>query len=177
MSLSHRRIAEPLLAALLALGAVGLALVSQHVYGLQPCPWCVLQRLVFVLGAGVALLEASALMALHRASGGVGTGLRMGCQASAGLRLVLALSGAAAAGWQHFVAAAQASCNLTLADQILAMTRLDGLLPDIFQPRASCVDAKAWLLGMPYEFWSAALFALLAVAALTSVTLTRTSKA
>ncbi|MFN5700947.1 MAG: disulfide bond formation protein B, partial [Betaproteobacteria bacterium] len=74
MSLSHRRIAEPLLAALLALGAVGMALVSQHVYGLQPCPWCVLQRMVFVLGAGVAVLEASALMALHRGGWRGGSG-------------------------------------------------------------------------------------------------------
>lgn len=177
MSPSPRRMAEPLLAALLALGAVGLALVSQHVYGLQPCPWCVLQRLVFVLGAAVALLEASALLALHRGRWSGGSGLQAGCQASAGLRLVLALGGVAAAGWQHFVAAAQASCNFTLADQILAMTRLDGLLPDIFQPRASCLDAKAWLLGMPYEFWSAALFTGLAVAALASVTLTGKSKA
>ena len=32
-----------------SLGAVGLALVSQHVFDMQPCPWCVLQRLVFVL--------------------------------------------------------------------------------------------------------------------------------
>ena len=30
------------------LGAVALALVTQHVFGMQPCPWCVLQRLIFV---------------------------------------------------------------------------------------------------------------------------------
>jgi disulfide bond formation protein DsbB len=66
------------------------------------------------------------------------------------------------------VAAASASCNLTWADRILAITQLDGLLPDIFQPRASCLEAKAWLLGVPYEFWSAALFVALAALAVRS---------
>ncbi len=28
--------------------AVGAALVTQHVYGMQPCPWCVLQRAIFL---------------------------------------------------------------------------------------------------------------------------------
>jgi hypothetical protein len=34
--------------ALVALAAVGAALVSQHRFGMEPCPWCVLQRLIFV---------------------------------------------------------------------------------------------------------------------------------
>ena len=45
--------------AVVSFGAVAAALVTQHVYGMQPCPWCVLQRLVFV-GIG-----AFALMALE----------------------------------------------------------------------------------------------------------------
>jgi disulfide bond formation protein DsbB len=39
------------------------------------------------------------------------------------------------------------------------------LLPEIFQPRASCADAAVKLLGLPYEFWSLGLFALLALLA------------
>ena len=38
--------------ALACLAAIGVALVSQHVYDMQPCPWCVLQRAVF---AAIAL--------------------------------------------------------------------------------------------------------------------------
>ena len=53
--------ADTLLAAtlLISLAAVGGALVSQHVYDIMPCPWCVLQRLIFVLialAAGLGLL-------------------------------------------------------------------------------------------------------------------------
>ena len=34
---------------LISIAAVCTALVSQHVFDMQPCPWCVLQRLIFVL--------------------------------------------------------------------------------------------------------------------------------
>lgn len=147
---------EALASAVLSLAAVGAALLSQHRWDMQPCPWCVLQRLAFVLIAAAGLATAlspsfflSRLLAL--------------------LRALLALGGVAAAMWQHFVAAASESCNLTLADKILAWTTLDGLLPDVFQPRASCAEARVDLLGVPYEFWSAALFALLALMAWRSV--------
>ncbi|HSW23468.1 MAG TPA: disulfide bond formation protein B, partial [Burkholderiaceae bacterium] len=49
-------------AGLLALLAVGVALLTQHVFDMRPCPWCVLQRLEFVaiaLAAGLALLWRS----------------------------------------------------------------------------------------------------------------------
>ena len=32
--------------ALVSLAAVAAALVSQHVFDMQPCPWCVLQRVI-----------------------------------------------------------------------------------------------------------------------------------
>jgi disulfide bond formation protein DsbB len=67
----------------------------------------------------------------------------------------------AAALWQHFVAAASDSCKLTLAERIISGLGLDGSLPEIFQPRASCADAAVDLLGLPYEFWSLGLFVLL----------------
>jgi protein dithiol:quinone oxidoreductase len=134
--------------ALLSLAAVAAALVSQHRFDMQPCPWCVLQRLIFVLIAAVALLG----LAWRSATGQRSVAL---------LLLLLCGTGIAAALWQHFVAAATSSCAMTLADKILAFTRLDGLLPDIFQPRASCADAAVNLLGLPYEFWSLGLFVLI----------------
>ena len=42
--------------ALVSLGGVAAAMVSQHVYDMQPCPWCVLQRLIFVLIGLVAIV-------------------------------------------------------------------------------------------------------------------------
>jgi protein dithiol:quinone oxidoreductase len=138
--------------ALACLGAVGAALVSQHVFDMQPCPWCVLQRVIFLAIALVCVLGL-----LWRGT--------TGKWLAASLVLLLALCGAAAALWQHFQAAASASCNLTLADKIVSgFLHLDSLLPDVFSPRASCAEAAVNLLGLPYDFWSLALFGVIALA-------------
>jgi disulfide bond formation protein DsbB len=39
--------------------------------------------------------------------------------------------------------------------------KLDEHLPEMFMATASCSDAKVNLFGVPYEFWSLALFALM----------------
>jgi disulfide bond formation protein DsbB len=137
---------------LASLGAVGAALVSQHVFGMQPCPWCVLQRVIFL---AIAIACIAGLVWRSAA----------GRTVAASFAIVLAVSGVAAALWQHFQAAASASCNLTIADKIVSgWLGLDSLWPDVFSPRASCADAAVNLLGVPYEFWSLALFVLLALA-------------
>jgi disulfide bond formation protein DsbB len=136
----------------ISLAAVGLALWSQHGFGMEPCPWCVLQRLIFV---AIALACVPGLLVPRP----------LARWASAPLVAALAAAGLAAALWQHFVAAASASCNLTLADRVLAALGLDAALPEIFQPRASCADAAVNLLGVPYEFWSGALYVAIAAAA------------
>ena len=145
------------MSALAGIGAVAAALVSQHLFDMQPCPWCVLQRLLFLCVAFVC---------------GVGWAVRAVAlrRALAGVALVLALCGVAAALWQHFRAAASASCNLTLADKIVSGTlHLDALLPSVFEARASCADAAVNLLGVPYDFWALGLFAFMAVAALQAI--------
>ena len=147
--------------ALVALGsfaAVAAALVSQHVYRMEPCPWCVLQRLMFVAIGAFALL------------GLVWRG-PAGTRVAGTFALMLAAAGLAAALWQHFVAAQSASCNLTLADRIVNATGLNALLPGVFEARASCADAAVSLLGVSYDFWSAAVFA--AIGALMIVALRR----
>ena len=141
------------LVALASFGGVAAALVSQHVYAMEPCPWCVLQRLIFLVIGAFALL------------GLLWPGF-VGRRLAATVALLLALSGLAAALWQHFVSAASASCNLTLADRIVSGFGLDSLLPDVFMPRASCADAAVDLLGVPNAFWAAALFVLCALAML-----------
>lgn len=133
--------------AAVSVAAVGAALVSQYVYNMQPCPWCVLQRVVFLAIAIVALVGLVLPGALRRL---------------AVLLLVLLTGcGAAAALWQHYVAGNSASCNLTLADRIVGGLKLDEHLPEIFMATASCSDAKVNLFGLPYEAWSLALFALM----------------
>jgi protein dithiol:quinone oxidoreductase len=138
------------LVAALSLGVVVAALVSQHAFGMQPCPWCVLQRLVFVAIAVFAVL------------GLVWRG-PAGSRVAATFALLLAVAGIAAALWQHFVAARSASCNLTLADRIMSASQLDRLLPDVFETRASCADAAVDLLGVPYAMWSGLAFVVCAV--------------
>jgi disulfide bond formation protein DsbB len=142
--------------AAVALGAVGAALVSQHVFGMLPCPWCVLQRLVFVA------IAAAAFVALAWRT-------RLGRRAGALLGVGFAACGAAAALWQHFVAAATASCDMTLADRVIAGLGLDEQWPALFMPLASCADAAVKLLGVPYEFFSFALFGALGAALLLSL--------
>ena len=120
-------------------------------FDVQPCPWCVLQRLIF-LGVGVFALA------------GIAWRSALGGRVAATIALLLAAAGFAASMWQHFVASRSQSCNLTLADRIVTGLHLDALVPDVFEARASCADAAVNLLGVPYDFWAAALFALIAVA-------------
>jgi len=136
--------------AAVSIAALAAALVSQHVYDMQPCPWCVLQRLVFVAIVVFAVLG----FVWRGAAGGRVAGT---------FALLLALVGIAAALWQQLVAAKSESCNLTLADRIVGATTLDRLLPDVFEARASCADAAVSLLGVPYAYWAAACFALCAI--------------
>lgn len=133
------------LIALAAFGAVGAALVSQYRFDMQPCAFCTLQRLVFLLIGAVALVGAIIPSAGVRRLVGW-------------LTMLLALGGVVSALWQHFIAAASASCNLTWADRIMAGLGLYDAAPAVFAPMASCADAAVSLLGVPYAFWSLALF-------------------
>src|SRR5882724_8650518 len=121
--------------------AVGVALISQHMFNMQPCPWCVLQRLIFVAIGGAAVI-------------GVGWRSVLGHRLASLLALALCACGAAAALWQHFVAASSASCNLTLAERIISTLGLDEAMPSVFMALASCAEAAVKLAGVPYDLWS-----------------------
>jgi disulfide bond formation protein DsbB len=147
------RAAVLLAIAAVSLGAVGAALVTQHVFDMQPCPWCVLQRLEFVTIGAIALLGLAWPSA---------AGLRATLSATA----ALSAAGMATALWHHFVAVSSTSCNVTLADRIVSATGLATLLPDVFEARASCADAVVKLFGVPYQLWSLSIFSVLAAFAL-----------
>ena len=139
--------------AALALAGVVAALVGQYGYDMRPCPWCILQRVLFVLIALLCLLGA--LPASRPAQ-----------RVAAGGGVLLAALGIAAALWQHFVAAKSTSCNLTFADKLLGALQVESLSPQLFGITGSCADAAVDLLGVPFEFWSLALFVVLAVLAM-----------
>lgn len=134
---------------LLCFALVGAALVSQHVFDMQPCPWCILQRIIFLV---IALLLLAGAFLPGRAVFVVGA-------------VAFALSGIVTALYQHFVAAKSSSCNLTLADKIISGLGLDKALPPVFEVKASCADAAVDMLHVPYEFWSLGFFVVLALAA------------
>lgn len=142
---------------ILSIAAVAFALFTQHVLDMQPCPWCILQRmihLIIALAAGIGAL----------------LGQRLAHKSSAILVVPLAGAGIAAAVWQHFEATSRSSCSFTLADKIISATRLDLEFPAVFAVYSSCADAAAMLLGVPYEFWSSFLYLALGVLAVLALT-------
>lgn len=142
-----------LVMATLCIAAEAFALIAQHVFGIQPCPWCILQRILYLAIAVLCLMGAAARTpALHKLF--------------AGAALVFAGLVAATALYQHFVAAQSSSCNLTLADKIISALGLEALLPAMFQVTASCADAAVSVWGVPFDFWSLGLAGVLAAAAL-----------
>jgi len=143
------------LVALLCLGAVAAALVSQYAFDMQPCAWCVLQRLIYLgiaLLCGLALLGGRALQA-----------------ASAAASAALAACGMAAAWYQYTVAARMFSCDQTFADRFMSGLGLDAAAPWLFGIYATCMDAAVKVLGVEYALWSLGLFAAIALLALAAL--------
>ncbi|MFM7569852.1 MAG: disulfide bond formation protein B [Betaproteobacteria bacterium] len=132
--------------------ALLLAWVLQHRFDYQPCPWCVLQRLLLLTVVAVSLMGA-----VFRA--------RVPQWLSAAATTLLSVVGVVVALYQHLVAAKSASCNLTLADRILSKTGLVEAWPAMFEATARCDEADRPWLGVPFSLWGAALFAGLAVVA------------
>ncbi len=132
------------LIALLCAVALSVAVWMQHGGGVQPCPWCVLQRLEVI-----AILFTALLALAGPAKAGTGLALFI---------VVLAGLGAASALWQLLVASSQPSCDLTFADQFMGATGLAELWPALFMPLGSCADAAVRLLGLPFELYSLGLF-------------------
>lgn len=142
--------------------AVVFALVAQHGFGMQPCPWCTLQRLIYLVMAVTAALGWLVGRSRTKLAGTVAAVLAI-------VTAVLGGTGVASALHQHFVAAQTASCAFTFADKLLMQTGLDEALPSVFQATASCSEASVSLLGVPFAFWSLALFVLVILACLAAI--------
>lgn len=143
-------------ARLLAVGAaaavigVAIALYATHVWGMRPCPLCILQRMLFIAFALVA--AAGALRA---------------ARALAALAGVIALSGAGVASYHLWIEAnpLQASCGLAENEPWWeAFAYWAGeQVPFLFNPTGDCAAAYK-LLGVSFAAWSLGLFAVLLVA-------------
>lgn len=138
--------------ALLCVAAVAAALVSQHLFDMPPCAWCVFQRLLFLV---IALLCWAGIL-LGRVAAGAP-------RIAAGLVSLLALSGVVSGWYQYTVAAQMVSCDRTFADRFMVESGLDAGIPWLFGIFATCMDAQVKLLGVEYVLWAIALFVLLLV--------------
>ncbi len=133
--------------------AVLIALISQHVFDMQPCAWCVTQRMLYIVIAAVGLLCSR------------GQATRTKLAVGFAITLSTAIAGITAAIYQSQVAAQSFSCAQSLADQLMTKTGLEAALPWLFGIYASCMDARISLFGVEYAYWSLALFTLIAITA------------
>ena len=138
-----------LIIGVLAFGAVGLAVLAQYAFDMQPCPWCVFQRLVYIVVGVLALLGA--LLS--------GTARRI----AIGLALLGTFCGIASALWQQLAAVNENSCDLSVAEKVIGKLQLDRLLPQLFEARTSCADAAVSVLHIPFAVWSCAMYVMLAL--------------
>jgi disulfide bond formation protein DsbB len=135
--------------ALLAIASVAVAVIAQYVFDMQPCPWCVLQRFIYIVVAVLALAGAVLSNPARRVA--------------IGLALLAALAGLASALWQQLAAVNENSCDLSLAEKITTGLHLDRLLPQLFIAYASCADAAVSVLHIPFAVWSCAMYVILAL--------------
>ena len=143
---------------------LGVALYLQHWKNLDPCPWCVVQRIGFMLIGLVALLAA-----LHRPA-------RSGIAVYGGLVSLVSIGGIAAAGYQIYLQMdpkRALSCAGSAVERILDKLALGKLIPPLLQYDGPCT-LKPWsLLGMSIPEWSLIWFGIFLIAALTIPFLSR----
>lgn len=140
---------------LVCFGLVGFALYLQHVKNLDPCPWCIVQRVCFLVIGLLALVAA-----LHRP--GRGGTLFYALLGGAG-----ATAGAAAAGYQIWLQSdpkRAAACVGSPVERILDMTGIGRWSPPLLQYDGPCT-LKAWdFIGLSIPEWSAVWFLVLLAA-------------
>lgn len=130
---------------------LGIALLSQHVFDMRPCAWCVFQRLLLL-----AVLAFSVFGYLVS-----GFKSHFLSQLFATLSALVSLGGILSAWYQYTVAAKLFSCDMTFADRFMTQSGLESAVPWLFGIYSSCMDASVNVLGLEYALWALILFALL----------------
>ena len=138
--------------AVVALGLIGVALLLQHVVGLDPCPLCIFQRIAYFAFALFALIAA--WLSPRTASRWFG-----------GLALLSALAGVGVAGrhvWLQMNPQGM-SCGPGLA-AMLENFPLTDVLPKVFRGSGDCSESAWTLLGLTIADWSLLWFVILSAA-------------
>lgn len=125
-------------------GLMGFALFAEHVLGLDACPLCVFQRIAVIL-LGIVF----AVAAVHNAAGASRF-------AYAGLAGLVALGGAAVAGWhvrlQNLPADEVPACGPDLA-YMLDTFPLTEVLTMVFTASGDCAEVDWTFLGVSMPGW------------------------
>lgn len=138
--------------ALVSLGLIVIALVLQHLVGLDPCPLCIFQRMAYLALALFALVAAS----LGSRTAGRWFGV---------LALISALAGIGIAGrhvWLQMNPQGM-SCGPGL-EAMLENFPLTDVLPKVFRGSGDCSESAWTLLGLTIAGWSLLWFVVLAAA-------------
>lgn len=137
---------------LACLGLLGFALYLQHLENLDPCPWCIVQRLGFIV---IALLCLTA--ALHRPG-------RTGTTLYGVLGLLVSGAGIAAASYHLHIqgdSKRALECMGGWLERWLDASKLGKMVPPLLQYEGSCV-LKPWdFLGISIPGWSLVWFVIL----------------
>jgi disulfide bond formation protein DsbB len=138
--------------AVVSLGLIGVALLLQHVVGLDPCPLCIFQRIAYFALALFALIAA--WLSPRAASRWFG-----------GLVLLSALTGVGIAGWHVWLQMNPQgmSCGPGLA-AMLDNFPLADVLPKVFRGSGDCSESAWTLLGLTIADWSLLWFVILSAA-------------
>jgi len=138
--------------AVVSLGLIGVALLLQHVVGLDPCPLCIFQRIAYF---ALALFALTAAWLSPRTPS-----LWFGA-----LVLLSALTGVGIAGWHVWLQMNPQgmSCGPGLA-VMLENFPLTEVLPKVFRGSGDCSESAWKLLGLTIADWSLLWFVILSAA-------------
>jgi len=139
---------------LACVGILGFALYLQHVEQLDPCPWCIVQRLLFIAVGLISLVAA-----LHRAGPLIATFYAM-------LGAATALGGAAAAGYHVYLLADEErlkACAGSAVERFLDRTDVGSWIPPLLQYDGPCTIADWSFLWLSIPEWSLIWFIVLGV--------------
>jgi protein dithiol:quinone oxidoreductase len=134
---------------------LGFGLYLQHVDHLDPCPWCVVQRLLFIAVGLISLVAA-----LHRPGPLMATFYAM-------LGAATALGGAVAAGYHIYLQADESRANAcagSAVERFLDQTDIGSWIPPLLQYDGPCTLAPWSFIGLSIPEWSLICFIALGVA-------------
>lgn len=139
---------------LACLAILGFGLYLQHVENLYPCPWCIIQRLLYIAVGLICLVGA-----LHRPGPGMAIFYSM-------LGAATSLGGAVAAGYQVYLQADEAranACTGSVVERFLDQTNIGSWIPPLLQYDGPCTLAPWKFLGLSVPEWSLVCFIVLVV--------------